>query len=297
VKAEYITPAVTAFGGRGGLDREAQMHIYDYLIRGGVDGIVILGSIGEFFAMDMEQKKELIRFAVSHIGGRTRVIAGTAGGNIDETVSLSLFALEQGCDAVIVISPYYFALTDQSVEAYYDELAQKCPGYIYLYNFPDRTGCDLSAEVTLNLLRRHKNIVGYKDTCAGMEHTRELIKAVKPEFPGFRIYSGFDDNFAHNVLAGGNGCIAGLSNLVPEICADWVRAFEDLDLRKVSLIQRTIDRLMSVYSVGKPFIPYIKKAMMLRGIPMSEYCTFPLPKVTQQDEQTLRRILERDNLL
>ena len=73
----------------------------------------------------------------------------------------------------------------------------------------------------LALAKIHPNIVGMKDTVAGMDHTRELIKVVKSHIPQFEIYSGFDDNFAHNVLSGGDGCIGALSNVVPEICAAW----------------------------------------------------------------------------
>ena len=58
-----------------------------------------------------------------------------------------------------------------------------------------------------------------------MDHTRELIKLIKAVRPDFEIYSGFDDNFAHNVLAGGDGCIAGLSNVLPELTHGWVDAF------------------------------------------------------------------------
>ena len=86
-----------------------------------------------------------------------------------------------------------------------DALARRVSGRIYLYNFPDRTGYSIPADVVRRLAESHPNIVGCKDTIAGLDHTRELIKAVKPIRPDFEIYSGFDDNFAHNVLAGGDG--------------------------------------------------------------------------------------------
>ncbi len=70
---------------------------------------------------------------------------------------------------------------------------------------------------------------------------------VKSQIPGFEVYSGFDDNFAHNIMAGGDGCIAALSNVVPEICAAWVKAFRDNDLDGIAKGQQTIDRLMDLY--------------------------------------------------
>ena len=75
-----------------------------------------------------------------------------------------------------------------------------------------------------------------------MDHTRELIKQVKSQMPDFEIYSGFDDNFAHNVLAGGDGCIGALSNVVPEICTAWVRAFRENDLAGIARGQQGATR-------------------------------------------------------
>ena len=297
MKGSYLTPSVTAFDKNGDLDHEALGCLYDHLIRGGVDGILILGSIGEFFAVPLEKKKELIRMAVKYINKRTQVLVGTASMDVNETIELSKYAYEQGADGVVLISPYYFSLTDQSIEEYYDYVVKECPGDFYLYNFPDRTGYDLTPSVTLSLIRKHKNIVGIKDTLAGMDHTREMIKSIKPEYPEFKIYSGFDDNFAHNVMSGGDGCIGGLSNLVPEICSAWVKAFEDSDMNAVTTIQRSIDRLMSIYQVGRPFVPYIKKAMLIRGIPIKDYCSFPLPHTTEKEVFTLKKIMQQEKLI
>ncbi len=297
MKATYICPSVTAFTKSGDLDLHAQKKVYDHLIQGRTDGILILGSIGEFFSIPIGMKKELIKEAVAHINKRTQVIVGTASMDVNEVVELSNYAYSQGADAVIVISPYYFALSPESVEVYYDYVAEKCRGDIYLYNFPERTGYDLSPEITLNLVRKHRNIVGYKDTVTGMDHTRELIKHIKPEYPDFRIFSGYDNNFAQNVLAGGAGCIAGLSNLVPEVCSAWVTAFAYGDLSGISAIQQTIDKLMSIYSAGKPFVPYMKAAMSLRGIPIQTFSTFPMPLPAEQDVKNIRQIMEQANLL
>ena len=88
---------------------------------------------------------------------------------------------------------------------------------------------------------------------------------VKSQIPDFEIYSGFDDNFAHNVLSGGDGCIGALSNVVPEICAAWVRAFRENDLAGIARGQQIIDRLMDLYAVRSPFLPVIKEACQPAG--------------------------------
>lgn len=295
--AKYITPAVTPLLEDGSLDVAGAKALYDHLIAGGVDGILILGSIGEFFALSKETKKQLIRVAAEHIARRVPLIVGTADNNMEEIVDLSRFALDAGADAVIVVPPYYFWLNDQSVERFYDELAQRIPGKLYMYNFPDRTGYPISVEVTRRLALRHANIIGCKDTISGMDHTRELIKAIKPLRPDFEIYSGFDDNFAHNVLSGGDGCIGGLSNLAPEICSAWVKAVQDEDYAACAKLQKTVDRMMSIYSVGMPFVPFIKRAMQLRGVKITACATPPLPSSTPEQDAILLSIMRQENLV
>lgn len=298
MNGKYITPAVTVFHENGAVDYEACAEVYEHLIGGGVDGILILGSIGEFFAVKMDQKKELIRRAAETIGKRVKLIVGTTSMIFDEIIELSRFAGEAGADAVMVLPPFYFPLDEEGIFRYFGKIAESLPDQqIYLYNFPDRTGYDVTPGVTLRLAERYQNIVGYKDTQAGMDHTRELIKLVKGARPDFEIYSGFDDNFAHNVLTGGNGCIGGLSNLVPELCHSWVEAVNGGDLEKTAECQRTIDRLMSVYQVGTPFVPFIKAAMELRGIPTRSLASFPFPEVSEEEKDRIRRILLENGIL
>ena len=296
-KANFLTPVVTAFDANGNLDVQANKNVWDHLIKGGVDGLVIMGSTGEFFSMTTEQKKELIKLVVEHVNKRIKVYIGTSCMTVEDTVELSNFAIETGADAVMVISPYYFALSDKSVEFFYDKVADAVKGDIYLYNFPDRTGHDLTPEVTLNLLRKHKNIVGFKDTVSEMGHTRKLMATVLKEFPDFIVLSGFDENFVHNILCGGSGCIGGLSNLCPELFADWVKALNAKNMDEFDRIQKIVDKLMDLYPIGTPFIPIMKKAMILHGVEMKEYCTKPFLPATEEQTEQIKAVMKDAGLL
>jgi len=281
--ARFYAPAVTAFDADGELDREGNVAVWDHVLGGGVDGIVLMGSTGEFFAMRPEQKRELVDLAVEHVPARGELVVGTACLRADETVELSRYALDAGAHAVIVISPYYFALSDASVEAYFSEVAGQVDGDVYLYNFPARTGYDLSPEVTRNLLRRHPNIVGYKDTVFEVGHTRRLLTELAPEFPDFRVLAGFDENLHHVVTSGGAGAIGGLANLYPEICAAYARAVDGGDAAAIAVQQRRVDRLMDLYALGVPFFPLLKEGMVRRGVGLQRHSTFPhLPATPEQ---------------
>lgn len=297
MKARFLTPVVTAFNEDGSLDIQANKNIYDHLINGGVDGIVVMGSTGEFFNMHLAQQKELIDLAVGYINKRTKVYIGTSCMSVEDTIEMANYANSAGADAVMIISPYYFRLSDESIESFYNQVASSTEAHIYLYNFPDRTGHDLSPELTLKLVKKNKNIVGYKDTVTVMAHTRSLISLIKPEFPEFDILSGFDENFAHNILCGGGGCIGGLSNLAPEIFAAWTKAVNEKDFDKIAECQKIVDKMMKIYDIGTPFIPIIKKAMMIRGIDMKDYCTKPFIQASYEQTQKIIAIMKEVNLL
>lgn len=290
-KAEILTPVITVFDKDGNVDMNGMKTVYAHLLEGGVDGIVLLGSSGEFYAIPDDQKKQLIKETIDYVAGKAKVYIGTSEMTVEETVALSNFTLDAGADAVMIISPYYFTLSQESIEYYYDQVASQIHGDIFLYNYPDRTVHDLSPEVTLNLLRKHKNIVGYKDSVAEFGHTRKVLTTVKNEFPDFMVYSGFDENMVHNVLAGGCGCIGGISNLYPEIFAEWVKAINDHDMAGIEKGQNKVDKLMDLYEVGQPFMSAMKAAMaQVRGIKIGEYSSKPLLQVSEAQLAKIKEI-------
>jgi 4-hydroxy-tetrahydrodipicolinate synthase len=297
MNAKYITPAITIFNEDGSLDLKGQASLYENLIRNNIDGILVNGSIGEFFAMTLETRQKLAEFAVDTAKGRTKCIIGTSDMIFENIIPFSNHILEYGADAVMIIGPYYFRFGDDELYTYYDKLLSEINGPVYLYNFPDRTGYTISPGTVLALRQKHANLVGIKDTISGMDHTRELIKTVKSVFPKFEVYSGFDDNAAHNVISGGDGIIGGLSNVVPEICTGWVRSMRENDAEGIARGQQTINRLFDIYAVAPNFIPVIKEAAKKRGIIENSCCSFPMPALTEDQHGNLEGILRRENML
>ena len=291
-KAQIITPVITVFDSQGNLDIQGNINVYQFLIEGGVDGILIMGSTGEFFSMHDSDKRHLIDAAVSFVKGRTRLLIGTSCMRADDTISLSNYALDKGADGVVIIGPYYFALTKESIESYYDNVVGKIHGPVFLYNFPERNGYDLSPDIVLNLLKKHKNIIGYKDTVTEMGHTRSLIQAVKSDYPNFEVYSGFDEFLAHNVMSGGCGSIGGLSTFMPEVLSGYVKAINEKNFELVASYQEKIDKAMELYSIGTPFIPIVKRAMVLRGIKISDISTVPFLQATKTQEEKIIKLMK-----
>lgn len=288
----FITPAVTPIESDGSIDIESALSLYEYLIDGHIDGILIFGSIGEFFSFTLEEKKELIREAIRSIDKRCYVIVGISSMVYSEAVELAHFSFSMGADSLMAVSPYYFYLDDSGAYDYYMRLSHDAGGPLFIYNFPDRMGYSIEPSVIKSLAMDSSNIIGIKDTIKGMDHTREIIKAVKEVREDFLVYSGFDDNFAHNVLSGGNGCISGLSNIFPGLASKWADSMRNDDIVLSSMIQKEVNRLMDIYSVAPYFIPVIKEALKRKGIIKNGAATFPFTSPKGEELDRLYRILD-----
>ncbi len=290
MKSRYITPCVTVFDNKGRLAPEQMLQLFKSL-QGLVSGFVVMGSTGEFFSLDMKIAKQLIHLTAEYAKGDMKVYAGASRMDIQESIELANEACECGLDGVMIISPYYFRLTDESIYHFYSEIARQTKAEIFIYNFPERTGYSVSPEICLKLARNFPNIIGLKDTLPDTAHTAQVIKLVKREIPHFEVYAGYDNNFAHNILSGGDGCIGGLSNIIPEFFKSWMEAFANDDLAAVAAHQQKVDGLMDIYNVNDPFIPAFKKALQLRGVISSDRCTAPFKSVSEQQSERIRQIL------
>lgn len=291
-KPEFIVPVVTVFDERGQVDLEANIQVWNGLIERGVDGILLHGSNGEFFTLSAAERTQLIEAAVAATRGKVKLIVGTGTNAVDETVALSNRALELGADAVMVITPFYFGLGHQGIVEYFCAVASQIEGDVMLYNFPARTGNDIDADAVRQIVTRCPNVVGIKDTVTDMGHTRAIIETLADVAPEFIVYSGFDENFAHNGLAGGNGCIAALANIYPELTHAWAEALGSADWELVEKIQHVIDKLADVYTVAPLFVPAVKYAMSVRGLPVKPICRSTVLELTDDQKAQVEAILD-----
>jgi 4-hydroxy-tetrahydrodipicolinate synthase len=289
-----ITPTITVFDQDQKIDFEATEEHIENLIKGGVNGILFLGSIGEFFAMTSAEKKKLISFAVKTVNRRVPVLVGTGGTAAEDVIELSNFAGAEGADGAAVITPYFFQFNQQTLYNYYSHIAQNTDLDLYIYNFPARSGVNISPETVFELARDYENIVGIKDTMDTISHTRELIQQVKkPLDKDFAVYSGFDEYFLPNLLNGGDGLIGGLSNVAPGLFADFYSYYQKGDFNKIKELANKINLMMDIYSISDPFFPAIKKAVSLSGSNLNAVCKEPVGLLTDEQIINIKKILEK----
>jgi 4-hydroxy-tetrahydrodipicolinate synthase len=282
--------------GEHGIDYAAQGRLVERLIQAGVDGVLFGGSIGEFHAMTLEQKKEFFAWAAKTVGSRVKALAGSGGTCVPEVLELTAHAKDCGMDGAVVMSPYYFQLNDAALFRYYTAIAEVGLPVI-LYNFPARTGVSLSPSLVLRLATECPAIVGIKDTVDTISHTRELIHTVKPERPDFSVLSGYDEYLIPNLMAGGDGILTGMTNVAPQVFVQLRRAFQDGDLATMVRLQATVNVLMRLYTVTDPFIAAIKAAVSSVAGELPMAMLPPAAAATPAECRCITAILDEAGLL
>lgn len=286
------SPVITIMKDDGTIDYPSMEKHIDRLVEAGLDGLLFLGSLGEFYAFTAQEKRDFIDFAVKTVGGRTQVVIGVGDTAPAHVAALARYAEKAGADALNVVSPYYFGPPDAAAVPYFKQIAAETSLPVMLYNFPARTGSDLSPDIVYELAASCPQIAGIKDTVDNISHTRRLCQRVKPERPDFSVLSGFDEYYLANRISGGDGVLCGLTNIVPELFVEMHRAYERGDLAAAGRCARKVAGLMRIYEVTDLFIVGMKAALKEACLPdISTYTRAPGTALTPAQADRIRAIL------
>ena len=290
-KGSY-TPSITILNENGKFDfPNMETHINN-LINNGINGVLFFGSIGEFFAFTLEEKKEFIDFVIDRVDKRISTLIGIGGTNMNEILELAKYAEDREADGLVIISPYYFGPSEITTEKFFGTIAETVDLPIMLYNFPDRSGNELTPELVSNLAIKHKNIVSIKDTVDNISHTRKVIQKVKKVRPDFTVLSGFDEYYIPNRIAGGDGILSGLTNVAPKLFSTLHEAYENKDFSTVEHCGYQISTLMKLYDTTDLFISAIKAAVNAKGLNISTYIKEPAIQITSEQFERIQEILK-----
>jgi len=255
-------PSVTPFDGQDRIDFSALNQHFARLTASGIDALLLMGSIGEFASLNQQERLSLLREARSM--SPLPMVANVSSTCFADMIQLAEQADRSGYDAVMVLPPYYFAQTRKQLLSYYHELDKRLPGKWLAYNFPARIGCDLDPALVAELAAELPKFIGIKDTVDCLSHNRLMTEETKKVRADFAVLSGYDEYLLPNLLAGGAGVICGLNNLVPELFAAAMRAWQREDLVALTQIQQRIGRLMAIYTLGDDFVSAIKTSVSRR---------------------------------
>lgn len=234
---------VTPFQQNFNVDYTALGKVIDFVIEGGVNYVVSLGTTGETPTLSKEEKKEIALFTYDKVAGRVPVVVGIGGNNTDELVKeLGSFPLDKAV-AVLSASPYYSKPSQEGLFQHYKALAAASPKPILLYNVPGRTGRNLNASTTIRLAKEVKNIAGIKEASGDMAQCMEILRDVPTDF---LVVSGDDALAFPQIACGMEGVISVAANAYPKAFSNMVNAALKSDLRTAKQLN---DKLIAGYEL------------------------------------------------
>lgn len=297
-KPEGIYVAMlTPFTADGAINEEELRRIVEFQINAGVHGLFPISSVGEFIHMSREEKFRMMEVIMEQSRSRVRVCPGVGSSLPAESIVLAKKAKALGCDGVVVAPPYYFPLSQENIEKYFESIADAVDIPIILYNIPLFTQ-PMSYDVVKRLARRN-NVVGMKDSSGSMVDFLHFLDKVRIIGEDIHILTGREETLFACLMVGGKGCMTATSGILPEIMLAIYRAWQAGDYEKARQLQFSI--LLAVRAMfSLPFPLGFKVAMEMRGFtmgppkqPLSDAEHFKYRTMKARIEQIMKPILER----
>lgn len=285
------TAIVTPFK-NGHVDEAALECLIKRQIRGGVDGIVPVGTTGESPTLDFDEHIHVIDLAVKFAGGKIKVIAGTGGNATAEAICLTQAAEKVGADASLQVAPYYNKPTQEGLIQHFREIARRTNLPILLYSIPGRCSIEIGVETVKSLAAAYQNIVGIKEAGGNADRVSQLRAALGPRFT---ILSGDDSLTLPFMAVGANGVISVASNVIPREVTSIVRAFAGGRLAEALHMHARCYPLFKNLFIETNPIP-VKAALAMMGLIKEEY-RLPLVPMNEKNREALKKALEEHGLL
>jgi 4-hydroxy-tetrahydrodipicolinate synthase len=211
---------VTPFDEKKEIDFEAYDKLIDFVLHGGVEYLVVLGTTGETPTIDQSEKIDILNFTYHKVGLSVPIVVGVGGNNTKELINdLETYPLQQAT-AILSASPYYNKPSQEGLFNHYKLIAEAAPKPVILYNVPGRTASNIAAETTIRLANECPNIMGIKEASGNMIQCFHILKNRPAEF----LVTSGDDHLALSLIAAGmDGVISVAANCFPKDFSEMVR--------------------------------------------------------------------------
>lgn len=204
---------ITPFKANMEIDWERLASMINYVIEGGTDYIVALGTTAETPTLSKQEKRDIIRFFKQQIADRVPLVIG-AGGNNTLALTKELQEMElDGVEAILSVTPYYNKPSQEGLYRHFEAVAKASPVPVILYNVPGRTGVNMSADTTCRLARDFDNIIAVKEASGKIDQIEQIIKNCPKDF---LVLSGDDGMTVDVMRKGGDGVISVAVNAFPK---------------------------------------------------------------------------------
>ena len=225
-----IVPIITPIDEDERIDEARLRRQVDFVIKGGLHGILAFGSNGEFYQLEEDEMRRGLQIMVDQAAGRVPVYFGIGAINTKKCCRLAKMAVENGAVGVSILQPMFLKPTEEELFQHFKAIAQAVPETpVLLYNNPGRVGYTMSANLVDRLAHEVENIVGMKDTSGDITQTEEFIRRTRDV--NFKVFGGKDTLLYASLChcAVGGVCTAG--NFMPELIVDVYNKYMAGDLK------------------------------------------------------------------
>jgi 2-dehydro-3-deoxy-D-pentonate aldolase len=246
------------------VDHAALAALVEDLVPRGIDGLVPLGSTGEFTEFSAAERRAVLETVVGAAGGRVPVLAGVSGLSTSETCSYAVDAAEMGVHGVLALPPVYWKVPDERIFDHFVAVADAADRPVVAYDFPGLTAQSLSPALLGRLAAEEPRVIGAKLTVRDIMTVTAALAATRPHRPDFAIVTGFEDLIPAAMWAGADGGISGMANIVPDELVAMVAAVRGGRPDEAERY-RAVMADFDVYDLSSPAIPGLKAAAAAVG--------------------------------
>ncbi len=285
------TAIVTPFK-NGKIDEPALERLIKSQIKGGVDGIVPVGTTGESPTLNYEEHIEVIALSVKYAAGKIKVLAGTGGNSTSEAIYLTQHAEKVGADGSLQVAPYYNKPTQEGLFQHFHAVARATKLPIMLYSIPGRCGIEIAVDTVNRLAHDSVNIVGIKEAGGNADRVSQLRAALGKDFI---ILSGDDSLTLPFMSVGAQGVISVASNIIPREIARLVKACA---MGKPAVALKLHDKFYPLFKdlfIETNPLP-VKAALAMMGM-MHEEFRLPLVPMSGKNREVLKATLKTCGVL
>lgn len=224
-----VVPILTPIDDNEMIDEKKLREQVDYVIDGGVLGILAFGSNGEFYVIEEDEMKRGLEIMVDQAAGRVPVYFGIGAISTKKCVRLAKMAVENGAAGISVLQPMFLKPTEEELFTHFKTIAEAVPEIpMLLYNNPGRVGYRLSGNLVEKLAHEVDNIVGMKDTSGDITQTSEFIRRTRDV--DFKVFGGKDTLLYASMCHGAVGGVCTAANFMPELITDVYNKYVAGDL-------------------------------------------------------------------
>ncbi|MES2697679.1 MAG: 4-hydroxy-tetrahydrodipicolinate synthase [Verrucomicrobiota bacterium] len=260
-----------------------------YQLKGGIDGLVPVGTTGESPTLDWDEHMEVIRFVIAETKGRVPVIAGTGSNSTAEALKLTKLSHEAGADAMLVVAPYYNKPSQEGLVHYFSAIAEVTDKPIILYSIPGRCGIEISVGVVERLRAKYKHVAWIKEAGGSVDRVDQLKQAMGKDLT---VLSGDDSLTLPFMSVGAEGVISVASNVYVKPIGQMVRLALANDFAKAAKLHRQLYSAFKTLFIEPNPVP-IKYALKRIGVIQSDEVRSPLCGMTAANTKTLEQVLAK----